>query len=251
MKMGKDKKTTLKQQKELSTKVTVGKKTYLVLTEDFGVEKHFVITTVYLGGEIILKKNTDYKNILKTPEPEKELRELMKRQHELTVNTTKKDKEEKKKSTSDYLDEIKTFLQRKQYKKAFELLNTALELYPNEPFILSYCGCLEAILNKNYTHGIDACSKAIKIIKEKMPYGHEFYYPVLYLNLGRTYLAAGNKKYAVEAFQKGLIFDNDNKDLLQEIKKLGMRRKPIVHFLPRSHPINKYIGIMLHRLRST
>lgn len=238
-------------QKELSTKITIGKKRYLVITEDLGVIKHFITTTIYLGGEIISTKKTDYKNILKTPEPEKELRKLMKKQHELIVNTAQKDKEEKKKSPSDYLDEIKTFLQRKQYKKALKLLNTSLELYPDEPFILSYCGCLEAILNKNYNHGIKACSKAIKIIKERMPYGHEFYYPVLYLNLGRTYLAAGNKKYAIEAFQKGLVFDNDNKDLLQEMKKLGIRRKPVLRFLPRSHPINKYIGIMLRRLKST
>jgi tetratricopeptide (TPR) repeat protein len=237
-------------QKELSTKIiTIDKKKYFVMTEDFGFEKHFITTTVYLGGEIISKKKIDYKNILKTPEPEKELGELMKRQHELSINKIKK--EEEKKSPSSCLDEIQTFLQKKQYKKALKLLNIALELYPNEPLILSYCGCLEAILNKNYTHGIEICSKAIKLIKEKMPYGHEFYYPVLYLNLGRTYLASGNKKYAVEAFQKGLIFDDDNKDLLQEIKRLGLRRKPIVRFLPRSHPINKYIGVMLHRLKNT
>lgn len=234
-------------QKELSTKIiTVDKKKYFVMTEDFGLEKHFITTTVYLGGEIVSKKKTDYKNILKASEPEKELRNLMKRQHELSINKIKK--EDKEKSPSSFLDEIQIFLQKKQYKKALKLLNIALELYPNEPIILSYCGCLEAILNKNYTHGIEVCSKAIKLIKEKMPYGHEFYYPILYLNLGRTYLASGNKKYAVEAFQKGLIFDDDNKDLLQEIKKLGLRRKPIVRFLSRSHPINKYIGIMLHRL---
>ena len=220
------------------------------MTEDFGSEKHFITTTIYLGGEIISKKKTDYKDILKTPEPEKALRELMKRQHELSINKIKKEKEEEKKSPSACLDEIQAFLQKKQYKKALKLLYIALDLYPNEPLILSYCGCIEAILNKNYTHGIEVCSKAIKLIKLKMPYGHEFYYPVLYLNLGRTYLASGNKKYAVEAFQKGLIFDDNNKDLLQEVKKLGLRRKPIVGFLPRCHPINKYIGIMLHRLKS-
>ena len=110
-------------QKELSTKIiTIDKKKYFVMTEDFGFEKHFITTTVYLGGEIISKKKIDYKNILKTPEPEKELGELMKRQHELSINKIKK--EEEKKSPSSCLDEIQTFLQKKQYKKVVELTDS-------------------------------------------------------------------------------------------------------------------------------
>jgi tetratricopeptide (TPR) repeat protein len=245
------KKITLKPQRELSTRVlSVAGKRYLVLTEDLGAEKHLISTRVYLEGEIVSTKKTDYKDILNTADPDKELRELMRRQHELAVNLLKPVEAKGKKTPSEYLDEIKTLLQRKSHAKALRLLNAALEQYPNEPFILSYYGCLEAILNKNYTYGIGACLKAIKILQERMPFGHEFFYPVLYLNLGRTYLAAGNKKNAIETFQKGLVFDNENKDLLQEIKKLGIRRKPVVRFLPRSHPINKYIGIILHRLRS-
>jgi tetratricopeptide (TPR) repeat protein len=240
-----------KPQKELSTKITINKKNYLVITEDLGIDKHFITTTIYIGGEIVSIKKTDYKNLLNSIDLETEIRDLMKRQHELSIfnlKEFKKGKTEEKKSLSDYLDEIKIYLKKKQYKKAMNLLNTVLDLYPDEPFFLSYYGCLEAILNKNYSNGIDACLKAVKLIKEKVPYGHEFYYPLLYLNLGRSYLASGNKKYAFESFQKGLAFDSDNKDLLQEIRRLGVRRKPIVRFLSRSHPINKYIGKMLYRL---
>lgn len=238
----------IKPQKELSTKINVNKNNYFVITEDMGVDKHIITTAIYFGGEIISTKKADYRNILDKPDLEKEILELMKRQHELSILGLKEYKKGEKESFSDYLDEIKTLLQKKQYKKAIKLLNESLDLYPDEPFFLSYYGCLEAILNRNYEGGIDACLKAIKLIKEKMPYGHEFYYPVLYLNLGRSYLASGNKKYAVESFQRGLVFDNDNKDLLQEMKKLGFRRKPVLRFLPRSHPINKYIGKLLHRL---
>jgi tetratricopeptide (TPR) repeat protein len=245
------KKITLKPQREFSTRIPVAGKRYLVLTEDLGAEKHLISTRVYLEGEIISTKKKDYKDILNTTDSEKELRELMRRQHELAVNSLKPVEAKGKKTPSEYLDEIKTLLQRKNNIKAIKLLNAALEQYPNEPFILSYYGCLEAILNKNYTYGIEACLKSIKILKEKMPIGHEFFYPVLYLNLGRTYLVAKNKKTAIETFRKGLVFDNENKDLLQEMRKLGIRRKPVVRFLARSHPINKYIGMILHRLRST
>lgn len=238
----------MKPQKELSTKINVNKKNYIVITEDLGLDKHIINTTVYSGGEIISTKKTDYRNILEKPELETEIIELMKRQHELSILYLKEEEKLERKSLPDYLVEIKTLLQKKQYKRAIKLLNTALDLYPDEPLFLSYYGYLEAILNRNYKEGIDACQRAIKLIKEKIPYGYEIYFPGLYLNLGRCYLASGNKKYAFESFQRGLIFDSNNGDLLQEMKKLGTRRKPIVCFLPRSHPINKYIGKILYKL---
>lgn len=237
-------------QKELSTNVILGGRKYLVLTEDFGIEKHLIITRVYLGGEIISTKKTDYKNILNIPYQEKLLKALMQDQHEKAANTLRAEKAKEIKSLSDYLEEIKTLLQRKNHMSALKLLSTALDDYPNDPFLLSYYGCLDAILNKNYKQGIDTCLKALEKLKGKIPFGQEFFFPVFYLNLGRTYLAAGNKKEAFDAFYKGLTYDHENKDLLREIKKLGMRRKPVVRFLPRSHPINKYVGMLLHKLKS-
>ncbi|MGB9715254.1 MAG: hypothetical protein ACPL1G_02405 [Thermodesulfovibrionales bacterium] len=106
----------IKPQKELSTKLTVNKKNYLVITEDLGLDKHLVITTVYIGGEIISTKKADYKNILEKPELETEISALMKRQHELSILNLKEYKKVEKKSLSDYLDEIKTLLQKNNTK---------------------------------------------------------------------------------------------------------------------------------------
>jgi hypothetical protein len=86
------------------------------------------------------------------------------------------------------------------------------------------------------------------MVLDKAISGRDFFNPVLYLNLGRAYLAAGNKEDAFEAFRMGLIFGNENEDLLCEIREIGMRRKPIVPFLQRSNPLNKYIGKVLHSL---
>jgi tetratricopeptide (TPR) repeat protein len=251
MKKEDDIKPTSGPQKELVTNVVIGGKKYLVLTEDLGVEKHLITTRVYLGGEIISSRKIDYKNILNDQDFDKNLGELMLRQHEMVVDILKTEKTKGKKTLSDYLYEVETLLQRKNFKDALKLLTTGLEQLPDEPFLLSYYGCLEAILNKNYAYGIETCSKAIEILKEKTPFGQEFFYPILFLNLGRTYLAAGNKKEAIEAFYGGLAFDYENKNLLREIKKLGMRRKPAMNFLPRSHPINRYIGRILHKLKGT
>jgi tetratricopeptide (TPR) repeat protein len=144
---------------------------------------------------------------------------------------------------------VKTLLQKKNNRAALELLTHALKKYSDDPFLLSYYGCLESIINKNYTDGIDTCSRAIEILDEKMPFGQEIFYPTFYLNLGRAHLAAKNKKGAIEAFQKGLSFDRENKDLVWEMKKLGERRKPLLPYLKRSNPINKYVGVILHTLK--
>ncbi len=79
----------------------------------------------------------------------------------------------------------------------------------------------------------------------------EVFYPTFYLNLGRAYIAAGKKKDAVFAFQKGLSYDEENKDLLWEARKIGMRRAPAIPYLKRTNPINKYIGMILHKLGKT
>ncbi|MEJ2695808.1 MAG: tetratricopeptide repeat protein, partial [Candidatus Sulfobium sp.] len=84
--------------------------------------------------------------------------------------------------------------------------------------------------------------------KGTMPFGSDFFYPLFYLNLGRAYLEANKKRDAITAFEKGLLNDPENHDLLSELRKLGTRRKAPVPFIKRSNPINKYIGMLLHRL---
>ena len=130
---------------------------------------------------------------------------------------------------------------------AITLLKNALEQYPDNSVLLSYYGCLEAILNKNYKFGISTCKRAIETLKQKVHVGEEFFYPVFYLNLGRAHLAAGKRKDAHETFLRGIELDAENPDLLDELKRLGKRRSPTVPFLKRSHPVNKYIGMLLHK----
>ncbi len=67
------------------------------------------------------------------------------------------------------------------------------------------------------------------------------------LNLGRAHLAIGEKEEAIKAFKLGLRADPENKELLGELKKLGVRKSPPVPFLKRNNPINKYLGMLLRR----
>lgn len=144
---------------------------------------------------------------------------------------------------------MKDLLRVKNKRKAIRVLSEALEHYPDDPFLLPYYGCLEAIANKNYNYGIDTRLMSIENLKKKVPFGEHFFYPVFYLNLGRAYLVAGRKADAVDASNEGIKIDRENKALLWEIIKLGMRRKPLVPFLKKSNPLDKYIGRMLHALK--
>ena len=147
----------------------------------------------------------------------------------------------------DYLRAVKAHLQKGNQKEAFGLLQDAALQYPDDPFILSYYGCLQALVDKQYREGIEKCKKALAIIKKESWFGEDILFPLFYLNLGRAYVAAGKKKDALDAFEKGLKHDNSNPDILMELRGLGPRKKALVPFLDRSNPINKYIGLILRR----
>lgn len=145
-----------------------------------------------------------------------------------------------------YIKAARAHLRNGQPKQAYTLLLQALALYPDHVVILSYCGWLQAVVDKKYQSGIATCRKALVSFDSSDPHAAGIVYPILYLNLGRAFLIAGKKKEAVENFNKGLKHDRSYFELKKEMQLLGAREKPPVSFLSRSNPINKYIGILLH-----
>jgi tetratricopeptide (TPR) repeat protein len=148
---------------------------------------------------------------------------------------------------AEYLRVVKAHLRNGKQKEAFVLLQEASIRFPDEPLILSYFGCLQAVVDKKYRSGVETCRKAIALFKKIESFDEELLLPVFYLNLGRAYLAAGKKTDAIDSFKKGLHHDGTNSDLLKEMRGMGMRNSPPLPFLDRSNPINKYIGLMLRK----
>jgi tetratricopeptide (TPR) repeat protein len=68
-----------------------------------------------------------------------------------------------------------------------------------------------------------------------------------YLNLGRIYLLAGEKTRAIKTFRKGLKLER-NRQIIDELKKLGLRQPPVVKTLHRDNPLNKCLGILFQKL---
>ena len=241
-------KITLRYSPEFSSNITVDGVTYYVQTEDSGLKTCKINSRVYLKGEIVFSKKSDYSHLVKLKDFNDRLASLMEKQHKSTIDSFVSERTKKQKSKSEYFEEAQRLLKRGNGKSAIIILAEALDKFPSDPFLLSYYGCLVAVVENRPKEGIKICEDAMGLLDNTMPFGKEFFYPVFYLNLGRAYLKGSKRREAVNAFNKGLKNDPENHDLLWEIKKLGTRRKPVVKFLKRSNPINKYIGILIAKV---
>lgn len=145
----------------------------------------------------------------------------------------------------EYHRAVKNQIREGKKSDAITLLRQALIHYPENPYILSYYGYLQAAVEKQYRSGVENCRRALILMEDRSVQGGKSIPTELFLNLGRAYIAAGRRKQALESLIKGLKYDR-NDDLLNELHSIGVRRKPPVPFLDRSNPINKYIGLKLY-----
>lgn len=62
-----------------------------------------------------------------------------------------------------------------------------------------------------------------------------------YLILGRILLLSGDKGKSINAFRQGLR-TSPNPLIIEELKKLGLRKPAILKNLKRNHPVNRALG---------
>jgi tetratricopeptide (TPR) repeat protein len=106
------------------------------------------------------------------------------------------------------------------------------------PLHLSYLGYCIARERGQMKKGIALCQDALA---QEPDHAEHF------LNLGRIHLMAGNKLEAIRIFREGLA-NGSNREIIAELDALGARKPPVIRMLRRDNPINKYLGIILHRL---
>jgi tetratricopeptide (TPR) repeat protein len=107
---------------------------------------------------------------------------------------------------------------------------------------LSYFGLCLALVQKKFKPAIDLCKRAIDL---------QFYNVDHYANLARVYIAAGNRKKAIEIVDQGLKAHPDDETLLEVRQGLGVRARPPVPFLDRAHPINVTLGQARHAKKTS
>lgn len=71
--------------------------------------------------------------------------------------------------------------------------------------------------------------------------------PLHYFYLGKVYLVAGNTTEALQTFRHGIVLGG-SPELEQILEVIGTRKPPVISFLSRDNPLNKYLGIILARL---
>ena len=67
------------------------------------------------------------------------------------------------------------------------------------------------------------------------------------LNLGRVQIMTGVKEYGLITLRRGVQLGG-GKEFLAELTKWGTRTPSPIPSLPRNHPLNRYLGILMHRL---
>lgn len=121
---------------------------------------------------------------------------------------------------------------------ALAMFEKAIQM-ADEPECRSYLAACMAKERGQFNKAASTCREIIDIEPEN---------PVHYLNLGRIYSFQGRKPEALEVFRQGLRHGRDIR-IIAELEKLGTRKKPVIPFLSRNNVINKYLGIILKRLR--
>ena len=102
---------------------------------------------------------------------------------------------------------------------------------------LSWFGLCLALVQRQYKSAIELARRAIDL---------EFYNGDHYANLTRIYLAAGNRKKALETAEAGLKLMPEHEGLLAARRAVGVRARPPLPFLDRSNAINVSLGQVRH-----
>ena len=104
---------------------------------------------------------------------------------------------------------------------------------------LSYYGLSLSLAAGRTQEAVEMCERALSV---------EFYNPDLYLNVARVYMAAGERRRAHKALCQGLRIEKGHTGLISEIRRMGLRRRPLFGFLPRNHPLNVLTGRLVARI---
>jgi dihydrofolate reductase len=131
--------------------------------------------------------------------------------------------------------------ERGEYRVGLRIFSTVFgsEL-PSEGEGLSHYGLCLAKVEKKFNQAIKVCQQAIE---------SQFYDSSHYVNLIQVYLAAGTRKKAVDTLEQAMAKMPRDPALLTLRSQMGFRADPIFPMLPRSNPLNKYLGMARYRLR--
>jgi predicted Zn-dependent protease len=128
-------------------------------------------------------------------------------------------------------------------RQALVHLRSAVDLEKTNPFYLSYLGLTIAMTEGNPVEAEDLCYDAIRKQRNQ---------PELYLNMAEVYRLIGKKEDAIDALTTGLKMTKKDARVAAALRKMGMRKPPVLTFLDRKNFINVQLGKLRYKvLKST
>jgi tetratricopeptide (TPR) repeat protein len=100
---------------------------------------------------------------------------------------------------------------------------------------MSYYGLCLSLVSDRLAEARDICEAAVEAAPDE---------PDLYLNLGRVCQRQDDRAHAFRTYIRGLRIDPRHPALVEAVRRLGFRRRPVLGFLPRHHPVNRVLGAL-------
>lgn len=98
---------------------------------------------------------------------------------------------------------------------------------------MSYFGLCLAMASDRLDEARDICEAAAEAAPTN---------PEMHLNLSRVCVRQGDRAHAFRILVRGLRVDPRHPGVIEAMRRLGFRRRPVVSFLPRQHPLNRLLG---------
>ncbi|GAO04443.1 hypothetical protein [Anaeromyxobacter sp. PSR-1] len=109
---------------------------------------------------------------------------------------------------------------------------------PRDARAMSWYGVTLVLVEKNSNLGVTLCDQALRAT------GPE---PELLLNQARVHLALNQRERAVRAILRGLELWPRDASLCMARDTIGIRRPPVIGFLSRNNPLNRFLGRIRHK----
>lgn len=117
-------------------------------------------------------------------------------------------------------------------------LENALRVAPEDAVLLSFYGLCLAHSNE-VGRGLAVCERAVRHKPDEV---------IARVNLGKVFRLAGDNQAAYRTFLRAWQANRRHPAPATELARMGIRRPPVLGFLPRSHWCNRHLGRMRYRL---
>jgi tetratricopeptide (TPR) repeat protein len=107
----------------------------------------------------------------------------------------------------------------------------------DHPEGLSWYGLCLASVSRSFEHALRMCNEALAREPDR---------PAHHINTAMVLLLKGNRKTAIETLERAMEIHPDDEELRGFREQMGIRSKPPLPFLSRSHAVNVALGQVMY-----